>query len=106
MGSDYNWSVFKQYVVEGQLPNYKGKLNNQVLMSRLMASRLNLRTGDTFFSFFLKNNSVEQLPNQRKFIITGLYDSGFDEFDGLYLFTDIRHIQAHEWLECRSSGQF
>ncbi|CAM4086416.1 ABC transporter permease [Zobellia nedashkovskayae] len=98
VGSDYNWSVFEEYLVDGKLPNYSGDLNEEVLMSELMANRLDLKTGDTFYSFFLKDGDVSKLPNQRKFKITGLYDSGFEEFDGLYLFTDIRHIQhMNKW---------
>ncbi len=100
VGSDYNWSVFAEYLVDGKLPDYSGKLNDEVLMSRLMANRLHLKTGDSFFSFFLKDDNVDKLPNQRKFTITGLYDSGFEEFDGLYIFTDIRHIQRmNQWNE-------
>lgn len=100
VGSDYNWSVFEEYLVDGKLPDYSGKLNNEVLMSRLMANRLHLKTGDSFFSFFLKDDNVDKLPNQRRFTITGLYDSGFEEFDGLYIFTDIRHIQRmNQWNE-------
>ncbi len=98
VGSDYNWSAFEEYLVNGKLPDYSGKLNNEVLMSRLMANRLHLKTGDSFFAFFLKDDNVDKLPNQRKFTITGLYDSGFEEFDGLYIFTDIRHIQRmNQW---------
>lgn len=100
VGSDYNWSAFEEYLVDGKLPDYSGKLNNEVLMSRLMANRLHLKTGDSFFAFFLKDDNVDKLPNQRKFTITGLYDSGFEEFDRLYIFTDIRHIQRmNQWNE-------
>ncbi|MDO6818825.1 ABC transporter permease [Zobellia sp. 1_MG-2023] len=98
VGSDYNWSAFQEYLVDGKLPEYTGELNEEVLMSTLMANRLHLKTGDTFYAFFLKDGDVSKLPNQRKFKITGLYDSGFEEFDGLYLFTDIRHIQRmNKW---------
>ncbi|MBU2974123.1 ABC transporter permease [Zobellia sp. B3R18] len=98
VGSDYNWSAFQEYLVDGKLPDYTSELNEEVLMSTLMANRLNLKTGDTFYAFFLKDGDVSKLPNQRKFKITGLYDSGFEEFDGLYLFTDIRHIQRmNKW---------
>ena len=98
VGSDYNWSAFQEYLVDGKLPDYTGELNEEVLMSTLMANRLHLKTGDTFYAFFLKDGDVSKLPNQRKFKITGLYDSGFEEFDGLYLFTDIRHIQRmNKW---------
>ncbi len=98
VGKDYNWSVFEEYIVDGELPDFSGELNEQVLMSRLMANRLNLKTGDNFYAFFLKDDDVSKLPNQRRFTISGLYDSGFEEFDGVYLFTDIRHIQRmNKW---------
>ncbi|WP_289039073.1 FtsX-like permease family protein [uncultured Zobellia sp.] len=98
VGSDYNWSAFQEYLVDGKLPDYTSELNEEVLMSTLMANRLHLKTGDTFYAFFLKDGDVSKLPNQRNFKITGLYDSGFEEFDGLYLFTDIRHIQRmNKW---------
>ena len=115
VGNDYDWTVFEEYLVEGELPDFSGKLNEEVLMSRLMADRLQLRTGDSFFSFFLKDDYVYQdradgeklqLPNQRKFTITGLYDSGFEEFDGLYLFTDIRHIQRMNNWNTDQVGNF
>ncbi|CAM4261443.1 ABC transporter permease [Zobellia roscoffensis] len=106
VGSDYKWAAFEEYLVEGELPNYMGDLNEEVLMSELMANRLHLKTGDTFYAFFLKDGDVSKLPNQRKFKITGLYDSGFEEFDGLYLFTDIRHIQRMNKWESDQVGNF
>ena len=106
VGRDYNWSVFEEYIVDGKLPDYSGELNEQVLMSRLMANRLQLKTGDDFYAFFLKDGDVSKMPNQRRFTITGLYDSGFEEFDGLYLFTDIRHIQRMNKWEENQIGNF
>lgn len=106
VGSDYNWSVFEEYIVDGKLPDYSGELNEQVLMSQLMANRLQLKTGDDFYAFFLKDSDVSRMPNQRRFTITGLYDSGFEEFDGLYLFTDIRHIQRMNKWEENQIGNF
>ncbi|MAU71990.1 MAG: transmembrane permease [Pseudozobellia sp.] len=98
VGKDYNWGAFEEYLVDGNLPDYSGELNSQVLMSSLMANRLKLGTGDSFYAFFLKDDDPSKLPNQRKFTITGLYDSGFEEFDGVYLFTDIRHVQRmNKW---------
>lgn len=100
VGKDYNWKAFEEYLVEGNLPNFMGDLNAEVLMSKLMANRLKLTVGDSFYAFFLKDDDASQLPNQRKFTITGLYDSGFEEFDGVYLFVDIRHIQRmNKWEE-------
>ncbi len=105
VGKDYNWNVFKEYVVKGRLPNYTGELNNEVLMSTIMASRLQLKIGDSFMTIFLKEDT-KAVPNQRKFKIVGLYDSGFEEIDELYLFTDIRHIQRMNKWQPNEVGNF
>ncbi len=100
VGKDYNWGVFSEYLQEGRLPDFKGELNTEVLMSSLMAGRLKLKVSDEFFTFFLKDEDPSQTPNQRKFKIVGIYDSGFEEFDAKYVFTDIRHIQrVNKWQE-------
>lgn len=100
VGDDYNWEALKEYLVAGELPNYKDTLNSDILMSKLMANRLNLNVGDSFFTFFLKNQDANTLPNQRKFIVKGIYDSGFEEIDELFIFIDIRHIQRmNKWAD-------
>ncbi len=106
VGKDYNWPVFEEYLVDGVLPNYKDELNEEILMSRIMANRLQLKTGDSFFAFFLKNEELSKKPNQRKFVITGLYDSGFEELDGRYVLVDIRHIQRMNKWEANQIGNF
>ncbi|TLP75438.1 ABC transporter permease [Maribacter sp. ACAM166] len=100
VGKDYNWSALEEYLVDGVLPEYNGDLNSDVIISRIMANRLNLNVGDSFFTFFLRDDTVDRIPNQRKFNITGIYDSGFEEIDGLYIFIDIRHIQhMNKWTD-------
>ncbi len=106
VGPDYDWSAFKEYLVEGRLPDYTGKLNDEVLISRMMANRLQLGIGEDFFSFFLKDGDASQIPNNRKFKIVGIYDSGFEEFDATYVFVDIRHIQRMNKWEADQIGNF
>ncbi|TMM58054.1 ABC transporter permease [Maribacter algarum] len=107
VGKEYNWKVLEEYLIEGQLPNYTGDLNDEVLMSRIMANRLQLKTGDTFFSVFFKDDSSKSsTPNQRKFKITGIYDSGFEEIDGVLVFVDIRHIQRMNKWDSNQVGNF
>ena len=100
VGPDYRWTELQEYMVEGRVPEYSAELNTETLLSRTLASRLNLSVGDTFFTFFLKDGDPSQTPNQRKFELVGIYDSGFEEIDGLYMFTDIRHLQRiNRWSE-------
>jgi lipoprotein-releasing system permease protein len=106
VGRDYDWTAFGEFLVDGTLPEYSGPLNTGVMMSRLMASRLQMTVGDEFYTFFLKDEDPSKIPNQRKFRITGIYDSGFEEFDGTYILVDIRHIQRiNQWGE-NEAGNF
>jgi len=97
VGSDYHWDSLQEYLVEGKLPDLSHNLNPQVLISQFLADRLNLKVGDKFNAFFMKEEA-DQLPNLRIFTITGIYNSGFQEFDSMYVFGDIRHIQRiNKW---------
>jgi len=92
VGPDYNWTYFKEYLTEGNLPNYEGDLNDEVLISSYLASRLQLALGDRINAFFLDEES-ERKVRSRGFTIVGIYDSGFQQFDEQYVLADIRHIQ-------------
>lgn len=105
VGSDYNWEVFKEYLVKGELPDYSGALNTEVMLSQLMTNRLQLKIGDSFSAFFPKEEDPLK-PNQRNFKLVGIYDSGFEEIDGMFVFIDIRHIQRMNKWEDTQVGNF
>ena len=105
VGSDYNWEVFKEYLVKGELPDYSSDLNTDVLLSQLMVNRLQLKIGDSFSAFFPKEEDPLK-PNQRNFKLIGIYDSGFEEIDGMFVFIDIRHIQRMNKWEDTQVGNF
>ena len=97
VGTDYQWNNIKEYIVSGRLPDFSKGINQEVVISRFLANRLNLKVGDSFNTFFIKEDQ-NQLPNSRRFKITGLFDSGFQEFDATYIIGDIRHIQRmNKW---------
>lgn len=105
VGTDYNWRVFEEYLTEGRLPEYADELNNEVLLSAVIANRLQLKNGDTFFTIFFKEDA-EKVPNQRTFKIVGIYDSGFEEIDERYFITDIRHLQRMNKWQPNQIGNF
>lgn len=105
VGGDFNWDIFKEYLVAGQLPDYSGEVNTQVLLSRLMTNRLQLKVGDSFSAFFPKEEDPLK-PNQRKFTLVGIYDSGFEEIDSKFVFVDIRHIQRMNKWDADQVGNF
>ena len=97
VGTDYQWSNIKEYLVAGRLPDLSSQINSEVVISQFLAHRLQLKVGDAFNTFFIKENQ-SQLPNIRRFTITGIFNSGFQEFDASYILGDIRHIQRiNKW---------
>jgi len=97
VGKDYQWKNIDEYIVSGRRPSVSGQLNAEVLISQLLANRLNLKTGDSFNTFFIKENG-NKLPFARHFKIVGIYNSGFQEFDASYIIGDIRHLQRiNKW---------
>ena len=97
VGKDYQWNNIKEYLVSGKLPDYSKDLSSEVLISKYLADRLHLKTGDKFNTFFMKEEA-NKLPNLRVFRISGIYNSGFQEFDAAYVIGDIRHIQRiNKW---------
>lgn len=106
VGADFRWDDFRSFLTEGRIPDFTGNLNNEVLLSSRLASRLQLKLGDTFYAFFLKEDDASRNPNTRRFKIVGLYDSGFEEFDSQFILTDIRHIQRMNQWEPDQVGRF
>jgi lipoprotein-releasing system permease protein len=97
VGKDYLWDNLKEYLIEGGLPVLTRGLNDEIIISQYLANRLNLKVGDKFNTFFMKEGE-NKLPNLRRFRIVGIYNSGFQEFDASYIIGDIRHIQKiNKW---------
>ena len=99
VGTDYNWDMFEEYLLSGRLPNIRGKReNDEVLISNYLANRLGFKVGDKAVTYFIKGNADKNPINVRGFKIVGVYDSGLEQFDKMYLITDIRHIQRlNKW---------
>ena len=105
VGKEYQWKNVSEYLVAGKLPDVSHDLNSQVLLSKFLADRLNLKVGDNFNTFFMKDKS-NQLPNLRVFQVTGIYNSGFQEFDSAYIIGDIRHVQRINKWQPNQVGAF
>ena len=106
VGPDYNWSYFEDFLTQGMLPNYTApQMSNQVLISEYLANRLGLTIGDKALAYFFNKNSSTP-PRTRAFTISGLYNSGFQQFDAQFIIGDIRHIQRLNKWEPDQIGAF
>lgn len=97
VGTDYRWDDIEEYLVSGRVPNLKSNLNQEIVISQYLANRLQLNLGDSFNTFFMKEEA-NKVPNSRRLKIVGIYNSGFQEFDSSYIIGDIRHLQRiNKW---------
>jgi len=101
---DYDWSGIQEYLIEGRLPVIADKVNNEVLVSKIISDRLGIFIGDKFDMYFIKENSV-RLPNRRVFVVTGVYNSGFKDFDESFILGDLKQIQKlNKWSDSQVGG--
>ncbi|WP_424494619.1 ABC transporter permease [Salinimicrobium sp. GXAS 041] len=104
VGEDYDWSYFDEFLVAGELPNFSEDLNAQVLISEYLANRLGFKIGDKVITYFLRQENYER-TRLVAFEVAGIYSSGFQEFDELYMLADLRQIQRlNNWKSDEVGG--
>ncbi|RZT91142.1 lipoprotein-releasing system permease protein [Ancylomarina subtilis] len=98
---NYDWAFFKDKLVEGEIINILPSVkSNDILISEKLTNLLHLKLGDKLTLYF-----VQQPVRMRRFTIKGIYNSGMDEFDKLFVICDMRHIQKlNNWTNNQVSG--
>ena len=92
VGSDYDWSFFREKMVEGNIFKVLDSVvTDDVIISKSLASRLRLKIGYPLRMYFVASEELQ--PRGRKFNICGIFETGLDEFDKLYVLGDIGHIR-------------
>ncbi|MBQ6791557.1 MAG: ABC transporter permease [Paludibacteraceae bacterium] len=95
-GTDY-WDFFAHNIVEGALPTKP----QEVLVSRLMARAMQLQVGQAVNAYFVDETDIRA----RRFAISGIYDTGFGQYDDLFVLAPLetaRRLQG--WDEHIFSG--
>ena len=93
--STYRWNAFEGYLIDGRIPKIGSSISREILLSKHIARALGVKVGDRVSSYILFQ---DRLPVRRSFVVSGLYDSGFPDFDERIAFADLRHIQKiYQW---------
>lgn len=101
VGSEYNFKFFEDNMLEGCAPKIiAGQKTDSMLISKRMADLLNLKLGDKVVAYF-----VQDPPRMRKYTVSGIYQTGLEDYDKLFCFTDMTDIQKiNGWNENQISG--
>ena len=102
VGSDYDTTFLSEHIVEGEMPKFSdGQSKYPLLISRMMADKLQLKAGEKVYAYFIGNDDVRA----RKFTITGIYETNMTQFDQSLCFTDYNvPIRLNGWEPDQCSG--
>ena len=97
----YDWSFFQKNLKEGEVFQLdSAKRSSDVIISRYLSDLVGLKVGDSFLTYF-----VEEDVRARKFHITGIYETGFADYDKLFVIADIRQVKRlNGWSDDQVSG--
>jgi lipoprotein-releasing system permease protein len=79
---------FQKSIIEGRLETHAVAGKQPVMISRKLSELLNKKTGDEMLLYF-----IQEPPRIRKMLITGVYDTGMEEFDRMFAFGSLELIQ-------------
>lgn len=99
--TDYDWSFFRNNLKEGELLTIDSKkTSTDVIISRYLSDLLGLKLGDSILTYF-----VQEDVRARKFNIVGIYETGFMDYDKLFVLADIKQIRRlNGWEKDEVSG--
>lgn len=100
--STYDWNYFKKVIVSGNTLNFNDKSSaNKILISEQIAKRLDLKVGDSFLMYF-----VQESLRKRKFEIAGIYSTGIEEVDKIFVIGNLDLVQKLNKWESNEIGGY
>ena len=98
VSENFDWTSLNSFKTQGTFPSFDPQLtSNEILISEVLASRLNLILGDRVEAFF-QNSTGQGIPTRRRFTIVGIYFSGFPDIDENLVYGDLKQVQRmNKW---------
>jgi lipoprotein-releasing system permease protein len=97
----YDLDAMKSNLVAGRLLHFADSgASDEIMVSKKIADQLRLKVGQEALFFFVQNP-----PRVRKLKVVGIYNTGLDEFDNVYVIGDMAHIrQLNGWSDTLVGG--
>ncbi|MDR0972583.1 MAG: ABC transporter permease, partial [Prevotellaceae bacterium] len=101
VGQEYDISFLRQHLQEGEMPAFTDTIaSNAVLISRTLADKLRLHTGDRIYTYFFTDE-----VRARRLTVKGIYQTHLAEYDNAFLITDIYTVnRLYGWAPEQASG--
>lgn len=99
---DYDQNFLSKTILEGDTLNFSSEdADNQLLISSLMANRLNLKVGESFIMYF-----IQDVVKKRKFTVKGIFTTNSEELDKIYVIGSLDLIRRLNNLEEQQAGGY
>ena len=86
IGPEYDLSFIKSNLKSGSLPSFSDSANKgNLLLSSATADKMNLKTGDKVYAYFISETGVKM----RRFTVSGIFQTNMSQFDNSLCFTDL-----------------
>jgi lipoprotein-releasing system permease protein len=97
----YDFTAMKSNLVSGRVLHFTDTAaSEEVMLSKKIADQLRLKTGDDVLFYFIQNP-----PRVRKLKVAGIYKTGLDEFDNMYVIGDLQQIrELNNWNDTLVGG--
>ncbi len=87
---NYNWEKMNRFIVDGKPIHYvQDSVSDELLISRNIASKLHLETGNKVVLNFIRDES----QIKKRFTICGIYNTGLEEYDRRFGIVDLTKLQ-------------
>jgi len=115
IGSDYDWSFIKKNMKEGSIFTVSDTgTSKSIVISRQLAARLELKTGGKLLIYFVtkkktmdaETEGAEYEQRVKDFYISGIYETGFEEYDKKLVLVDIAQVQKLNYWSRDQVGGF
>lgn len=102
VAAEYDTTFIHDNLISGSIPAFSDSVScGKILVSKIMADRLRLDTGDKVFAYFLGDGDVRV----RRFTIAGVYQTNLSQFDKVLCFTDLYTVvRLNGWEPDQASG--
>ena len=102
VSQEYDWSFLRKHLQEGEIPAFSDTAStNRTLISRTIANKLDLKTGDKLYTYYIDGEKVRA----RRLEVAGIYQTNFSVYDDLFLLTDLYTVnRLNSWQPDQVSG--
>ena len=102
VAQEYDWTFLRKHLLEGEIPMFSDSAStNRTLVSRTIANKLNIHTGDKLYTYYIEGDNVRA----RRLEVAGIYQTNFSLYDDLFLMTDLHTVnRLNNWKDGQVSG--